>query len=154
MGSGCGLAELRRRQWRLGSLGCHDSRGQLPVEDGKLRKVGEVAVGRAPTWQLSSEVRQWMSSHRAAVRRPAQLQNTGRRCAWWLQAEAENGRGREWGPSSACGRERWGGWQPARRAVSGGRRCRAGARRGVQRGRNMGGGEATDRWGPVTVLAV
>jgi hypothetical protein len=51
-------------------------------------------------------------------------------------------------------KRKMGGWQPARRAVGRGRRCRAGARRGVRRGGNMGGGEATDRWGPVTVLAV
>jgi hypothetical protein len=51
-------------------LGCHGSRGQLPVEDGKLQKAVEVAFGWALTWRLSSEDRQWMSSSRAAVWRP------------------------------------------------------------------------------------
>jgi hypothetical protein len=91
------------------------------VEDGKLRKAVEVAVSRALMWRLSSEDRQRMSSSRATVRRLAQLQNTGRRCAWWLRAEAENGRGREWGPGSACGRGRRGpgGRQDARLAEAG-----------------------------------
>jgi hypothetical protein len=46
----------------------------------------------------------------------------------------------EWGPDSACGRGRRG---------SGSRRAPGGPD-----GKNRGGGEAADRWGPVTVLVV
>jgi hypothetical protein len=76
-----------------------------------------VEVGRAPMWRLSSEVRQWMNSSRAAVHR--------KKVRLCLRAEAENGRGREWGPGSTCGRG-GGGWQPARRAAGGGGRAHAG----------------------------
>jgi hypothetical protein len=66
---------------------------------------------------------------------------------WWLRVEAENGRGREWGPSSVCGKGRCGVWQPARRATSEGGRCRVGTRwaGAVRMGENRGG-ESADRW--------
>ncbi len=48
----------------------------------------------------------------------------------------------EWGPG-----QQW-------RAPGGGGRCRAGARAGGPDGKNRGGRETADRWGPVTVLAI
>jgi hypothetical protein len=56
-------------------------------------------------------------------------------CAWWFRVEVENG-------------------DPTRRVEEEEGGLAAGARRGVRTGKNRGGGEAADRWGPVTVLVV
>jgi hypothetical protein len=84
--------------------------------------------------RLGSRRRPSVRAHAAASLAEEVAQDGG--CAWWLRAEAENGRGREWGPGLACGRGRRGAWWP----------MEAGTRRGVQMMKNRGGGETADRW--------
>jgi hypothetical protein len=59
--------------------------------------------------RLGSRRRPSVGAHAAASLAEEVAQDSG--CTWWLRAEAKNGRGREWGPGSACGRGRMGVWR-------------------------------------------
>jgi hypothetical protein len=116
--------------------------GAAPEEEGDGAAAASFDDEGDARWTAAEELRlskgdecdAWFSSRRrpsVGARAAASLaeevaQDGG--CAWWLQAKAENGRGREWGPDSACGRGRRRAWRPAktscrwRRVVSGGHR--------------------------------
>jgi hypothetical protein len=68
--------------------------------------------------------------------------------AWWLRAEAKNGKGREWGEGAAwhVEEEEAGPGGQRRRVVLGGQRLgRARTGVGVRIEKNRGGGEAADK---------